>query len=209
MKRRILFSLLVIGLASAGFYAIKVNLPERPSLATVKPQELPLLEYMQKLMDECGAKQSEAMTRVLSNQVATTARDTFANRDEQEAAGLLVCIESKFNPKAKSPSNAIGLTQVLPQFAGEFAEACGLGKLVASDLEYPEVNLRVGFCQFRRLLQIHNGSIPLALAAYNSGANSPSVKRLAGLGAGNPETDSYLAKFSVIKDKMKRSKPTE
>lgn len=160
--------------------------------------------YVQSLMTECGAKLSEVHTAVMIEQVVTVAEQTFDHREHQEAFALLLCVEAKFNPKAKSPVGAIGLAQVMPKYAPEFAAACGLGKMEAADLEYPAVNLRIGACQFKRLLDTHGGSIPMALASYNAGLNSPSVKRLAGLAASNPETDSYIAKFAVIQARMKK-----
>jgi hypothetical protein len=179
------------------------------STPTVTDSKPLLGAYVQTLMTECGAKLSEVHSRALGEQIVNVAESTFTLREEQEAFALLICIESKFNPKAKSPVGAVGLAQVMPRYAQEFADACGLGKLEAADLEYPAVNLKVGACQFRRLLEAHGGSIPLALAGYNSGQNSPTVKRLSGLAAGNPETDSYIAKFAVIRARMEGKKEGE
>lgn len=207
MKKSILKAL---GIGAVLLSAAIVSAPSPITHVTQEPVEArpttPLTEFVQKVMTECGAKGSEIFNSILGDRIAgvAEAEQRFTKREHREAFALLICIESKFNPKAKSSAGAVGLTQVMPQYAQEFATACGLGKLAPADLEYPEINLRVGACQFGRLIELHEGSVALALASYNSGANSPSVKRLSALVPGNPETDSYLAKFSVIKDKVNK-----
>jgi hypothetical protein len=190
-----LFTLAMIASTTAAYYTA---LPT-PKVETPKPM---LGSFVLQVMDEAGAKLSEVHRAAIADQIVAVAEHTFDSREQQEAFVLLVAIESKFNPKAKSTVGAIGLAQVMPKYAQEFATACGLGELETGDLEYPAVNLKVGACQFQRLLETHNGSIPLALAGFNSGMHSPTVKRLAGLAAGNPETDSYIAKFAVLRAKL-------
>lgn len=70
--------------------------------------------------------------------------------------------ESAFNPRARSPANAMGVLQLLPSTA----KRLNGGK--KPDLYNPEVNIRLGAIFFRNLVD-RFGSVELALAAYNAG----------------------------------------
>jgi len=202
MKSIIGLVVVAVGVLVGSYVANSTKVEPVEQVVIVQPAPVvPLSVFVQKVMDECNAKGSEAFLLVLRDLIADVAVSALKTREHQEALPLLICIESKFNPRARSSAGAVGLSQIMPKYAQEFATACGLGKLSSDDLNFPEINLRIGACHLARLLTLHEGSIPLALAAYNSGANSPSVKRLSSLASGNPETDGYLAKFSVLKHK--------
>lgn len=162
-------------------------------------------DFMFQLMDTCEADLSIIRKQVLTTQIQRIAGGLFpGNQEHQEAFAFLICIESRFNSKAKSKAGAVGLTQVMPRFAAEFAEYCSLGKPTEEDLYYPEINLTIGACNFKALLDYHQ-SIALALAAYNSGKNSSTVKKLSNLQqGGHPETVLYVSKYAVLRDKMER-----
>ncbi len=73
-------------------------------------------------------------------------------------AHALVRAESHYETFAISPKGAMGLTQIMPVIARQYA---------LDDPFDPEGNLRVGFTHLRRLLRRH--SVSRALAAYNAG----------------------------------------
>jgi soluble lytic murein transglycosylase-like protein len=81
----------------------------------------------------------------------------------------LVRQESRFDPRAVSRSNALGLAQLLPGTAREVARA--LGERLPSDtlLFEPARALRYGAWYLRRLLERFEGVAPVALTAYNAG----------------------------------------
>jgi tetratricopeptide (TPR) repeat protein len=87
--------------------------------------------------------------------------------------------ESRFDPQARSRSNAIGLVQLLPPAAGESARELGLAAPNEAALTDPGLNLRLGARYFARQFRRFEGRIPVALAAYNAGARPAS--RWAGL----------------------------
>jgi len=94
----------------------------------------------------------------------------------------LVKHESAWNPYAKSPRGARGLTQLMPRTAkGE----CGLKRNALFD---PALNLSCGAYYFSKLLKRFK-NVKLALAAYNSGET-----RVAKLGRipRIPETQRYV-----------------
>lgn len=89
----------------------------------------------------------------------------------------LVRAESGYDPAARSPAGAIGLTQLLP------STARGMEKGVGSEsLTDPTLNLSLGSRHLRDLLTRYQGDPLLALAAYNAGSSV--VDRWAAAGKG-------------------------
>jgi soluble lytic murein transglycosylase len=88
--------------------------------------------------------------------------------------GLLWAVmrqESGFDPDARSPARAVGLMQLLPETARPIADALALPRDDAR-LTSPSYAIRVGARYLRTLLDQFHGAIPLAVAAYNGGAES-------------------------------------
>lgn len=71
--------------------------------------------------------------------------------------------ESNFNPRAVSRAGAKGLMQLMPGTANA---------LGVPDSLYPEDNIRGGVQYLRYLLDLFQGDLQLALAAYNAGHNA-------------------------------------
>jgi soluble lytic murein transglycosylase-like protein len=72
----------------------------------------------------------------------------------------VVQVESAYNPLARSPKGAMGLMQLMPATAQEFA---------VSNPYNPEENVRAGVAYLRQLLDRYQDDEQLALAAYNAG----------------------------------------
>ncbi len=68
--------------------------------------------------------------------------------------------ESNFDPQARSPKDAQGLMQLIPETAQRFN---------VRDILDPLDNLRGGMAYLRWLLAYYRGDVTLTLAAYNSG----------------------------------------
>jgi soluble lytic murein transglycosylase len=77
--------------------------------------------------------------------------------------------ESAFDHMALSRSGAVGLMQMIPPTGEEVKKELNSDADIPSDLNDPATNVR--FCAYylNRLLKKYNGSVPLALAAYNAG----------------------------------------
>lgn len=74
----------------------------------------------------------------------------------------LIWQESRFNPHAESPVGAYGLTQIMPGTAGDL----GIRETYRSD---PYVQAEGGARYLSNMLNMFDGDIILALAAYNAG----------------------------------------
>ncbi len=72
----------------------------------------------------------------------------------------VVEVESAFRPDAVSPKGATGLMQLMPRTASELG--------VADPLD-PEANVDGGVRYLIQLLDLYNGDVQKALAAYNAG----------------------------------------
>lgn len=94
----------------------------------------------------------------------------------------LIYVESRYNPAARSPKGALGLMQVLPDTALRYG--------VANPARSPEANLRAGTRYLSDLLQIFDGRLDLALAAYNAGESA--VQRYGQRIPPYPETRAYV-----------------
>lgn len=79
--------------------------------------------------------------------------------------------ESSFDAQAQSPAGARGLMQLMPATAAEVARRIGDGGTGAPSLGDPAENMRLGTTFLAGLLARFDGSLPLAVAAYNAGPN--------------------------------------
>lgn len=75
----------------------------------------------------------------------------------------LISIESRANPRARSPKGAMGLTQLMPETARRY------GVRNAYDIRQ---NINGGARYLRDLLTMFDEDVQLALAAFNAGENA-------------------------------------
>lgn len=119
--------------------------------------------------------------------------------------------ESVFNPKARSPANARGLMQVLPETGAAVARRNGLPWAGESSLYQPDTNIALGTAYLREMKEKY-GRPYVAIAAYNAGP-TPTARWQSQRPAMDPdfwietvsykETREYIARvlaFSVIYD---------
>lgn len=98
----------------------------------------------------------------------------------------LIRQESQFNPRARSPANALGLTQVVPSTGQEIARALGRSDFQPSDLLHPAVSLEFGAYYLGQRLTRYGGALVPALAGYNAG-DGPVQRWLQDFGAEDPD----------------------
>lgn len=104
------------------------------------------------------------------------------NRVDGLLLAAVVEAESRFAPAAVSPRGAVGLMQVMPATGARYD---------AGDLRDPHVNLEVGSRYLGSLIELYDGDLELALAAYNAGPAA--VERHGGVPP-YAETRAYVKK---------------
>ena len=104
--------------------------------------------------------------------------------DTQLIKGVIQA-ESDFDPNAISPKGAAGLMQLMPNTAKE---------LGVTDPFNPTENIMGGTRYLKQLLDRYDGSVPLALAAYNWGMGNMDSRR----SQMPAETKNYVAKITGI-----------
>ena len=122
---------------------------------------------------------------------------------EAKARGLdpnlvygVIWVESRFNPKAKSPAGARGLMQLMPATAAHLAKELGEKRPQAYD---PEFNIRAGAYYLDRLMDRFDGDETLAVAAYNAGPGN--VSKWQKNGDELPEySQTYVSKVFAARD---------
>ena len=80
--------------------------------------------------------------------------------------------ESSFDPYAISHAGARGMMQLMPGTARDEAGKMGVGFDSYRLMSDPSYNVLIGSAYFNRLLNTWNGSVPLAVAAYNAGSGN-------------------------------------
>ena len=94
-----------------------------------------------------------------------------ANAGELEPSLIMAVIhaESTFRPGAESHAGAQGLMQLMPPTAAWMAEQMGMDDFKPEYVWLPEVNIAIGSFYLNWLVNLYDGNIDLALAAYNAG----------------------------------------
>jgi soluble lytic murein transglycosylase len=83
----------------------------------------------------------------------------------------LIREESRFNPRARSSTGALGLTQLMPATAREVAARLKIS-VNEQVLLQPADNIRVGAAYLGQLLNHFDGNKAFAVAAYNAGPSA-------------------------------------
>ncbi len=169
---------------------------DRAVFALKGPQELRLYELRFPLHHDAAIRRESARNAIDPAWVAAEIR-----------------AESTFNPKARSPANAMGLMQVLPATGASVAQSIGLsGYGGAASLYDSDTNIAIGTAYLRQLMDKYGGLPYVTIAAYNAGP-TPTARWQAQRPDFDPdfwietisykETREYVARilaFSVIYD---------
>jgi soluble lytic murein transglycosylase-like protein len=81
----------------------------------------------------------------------------------EELVRAVIHVESGFDPRAVSRTNARGLMQLMPETAA---------RMMVTDVLDPRQNIFGGVRYLRVLANLFNGNIELTLAGYNAGENA-------------------------------------
>lgn len=105
---------------------------------------------------------------------------------DQALVRAVIQVESEFDARAVSRAGARGLMQIMPQTAERFGVA---------DAFDPRQNIFGGVKYLRKLLNLFNGDISLAVAGYNAGEHA--VQRHNGIPP-YKETQGYVRKILAL-----------
>lgn len=129
-------------------------------------------EFWERLREEAHRFREEILAFRFARRYEISTDLARMIREEAEAAGVdpelgfrLVYTESRFNPRARGPYGALGLTQLMPRTARWLDRRLD----TRSEILEPRNNLRTGFGYLRRLIEKYDGDVRLALLAYNRG----------------------------------------
>ena len=159
----------------------------------------------QRLMRVLDADPNEGLPRAIMSLSYPAAFGPLVQRyaDAESVSPLLLLAfirqESFFDPRAVSPANALGLTQLLPETARVAATQLGIAvEAPEQQLLHADLSLRLGARHMADLLQGVGGDIFVALAAYNAGATA--AERWAQ--ASGDDADLYLETIEFAETRL-------
>lgn len=95
-------------------------------------------------------------------------READSQGVDRYAVAALIKAESNFKANAFSSAEAKGLMQLTDETAQFCANLMGM-ELNENDIYNPEINIKLGVCYFKRMLDLFGGDVNMAVAAYNAG----------------------------------------
>lgn len=179
-SHRIEGDLLVLVLRAGGEMSI-----EPSAIARIAPDEIPYPED-----EPAPAPPAPSLaSRLPSDPRYAEIIDLAAAREgvSPQLVRAVIKVESGYQERARSRKGAIGLMQLMPETARQYAVA---------DPYEPQSNIEAGIKYLKSLLD--RFELPLALAAYNAG--EATVKRFGGIPP-YPETRKYVADILKLVDR--------
>lgn len=124
---------------------------------------------------------------------------------DYELLQAVIATESGFDASAVSPKGAVGLMQVLPTTASRFGVTADRKRSVEQKLTDPAVNVPAGARYLRHLIDLFQGRLDLALAAYNAGEGA--VQRAGNRIPAYKETQNYVRTVMGLYAQLKPPAP--
>jgi hypothetical protein len=169
------------------------------------PQLLPKVSLSPKL---AAFFESNNTLKAVRPHLQTTAKQFNLDAELLQA---LITAESGFNVQAVSPKGALGLMQLMPATAARYGVPADkkphTGITQQQKLFDPQTNITAGSRYLRDLLNLFNGKLDLALAAYNAGEGA--VQRAGNKIPNYPETQNYVRTVTQIYNALKPSPPPQ
>jgi len=158
---------------------------ESTAIARIAPDEVPYPEDAPPAPPRAAAEAPASPEGIVIPYGAIIDRVSAAQGVDAKLVRAVIQVESAYQQRAKSRKGAMGLMQLMPETARQYAIA---------DPYEPESNIEAGIKHLKSLLQRFAQNVPLALAAYNAG--EATVRRFGGIPP-YPETRAYVS--SILK----------
>ena len=107
-----------------------------------------------------------------------------------------------------SHADARGLMQITPQTAEEIEKLSGGSTFELEDLSDPELNIRYGTFYLKHLLDLYDGDVVAALAAYNAGPGFADEWGGAGMALDDIQFDETKAYVKKVLEKQREYRHT-
>ncbi len=159
--------------------------PKQPPKAAAKPPEVAKGAGERTQPPPAASAPVVAPQRPHKEKLERMVKETAErHKVDPDLVRAVVNVESGWNPFAVSRKGAFGLMQLIPGTAR---------RMGVNDVFDPQQNLDGGVRYLHSLLERYNGSLPLALAAYNAGEGA--VDRFRGV-PNYRETRQYVQKVT-------------
>ena len=109
-----------------------------------------------------GAPNARLIGKPFHEQIVAAAK---AHGLDSALVHAIILAESNYRTNAVSPKGAVGLMQVMPETGARYG-------VKRSTLAKPDTNIGAGTRYLAELLDLFEGNLELALAAYNAGENA-------------------------------------
>lgn len=133
-------------------------------------------------------------------------REAQRQRVSPHLVAAVIFTESRFRARSESDVGARGLMQLMPDTAAEMALKEGLLEYNTSQVEEPDINIRLGTAYLAELLERFS-TLDEALAAYNAGPTVVRTWREQRAGIPFEETRAYVENVKRHKAALQRLYP--
>ncbi len=162
------------------------------------PKPVPTVKQVRVIWDETVKKRPRPAA---AEEFESRLKPIFTANGVPKELFWLAEIESSFNPKARSPSGAVGMYQLMPKTA----KSLGLSTFPFDERKNPEKCAAAAARHLRGLCKQFN-DWPLAIAAYNAGAGrvkskleGRKIKTFDAIASKLPsETQMYVPKLNAV-----------
>jgi hypothetical protein len=172
-----------------------VTIQEQPALPPPLP-EPDLRGYVERAVEMGAVGVSTGRKSLLIDMLRQIAEQRFSDPQHRFYWVALIGAESAYNSKAKSHAGAVGLGQLIPRYRQDFGASCGVTDITEADIQDDYVNLWLSACYFRALIE-QQGTVPLALVAYNAGMNSADLKKAKSGASPSTEPSAYVTRIWI------------
>jgi len=143
------------------------------------------IDYL-KFSVEANKKIQKKLGEFLFTEGFPTLKTRISYMPEKALINAIIYRESMFDDHARSYIGARGLMQLMPSTARMVSKSMHLRYSKRKLTENPNYNVKIGSAHLAKLIKRYDGYYPLAIAAYNAGANNVRkwIKKF-----GDPRTD--------------------